>query len=29
MNNPFDENNIQGLNDQEVMERLAQDGYNE
>ena len=29
MNNPFDENNIQGLSDQEVMERLAQDGYNE
>jgi Ca2+-transporting ATPase len=29
MNTPFDENNIQGLSDQEVMERLAQDGYNE
>ena len=29
MDNSFDENNIQGLNDQEVMERLAQDGYNE
>lgn len=25
----FDENNLQGLSDQEVIERLAQDGYNE
>ena len=25
----FDINNLQGLSDEEVMERLAQDGYNE
>ena len=29
MSKVFDENNIQGLTDQEAMERLAQDGYNE
>jgi len=29
MSKVFDENNLQGLTDQEVMERLAQDGYNE
>lgn len=29
MTKPFDEANIQGLSEQEVLERLAQDGYNE
>ena len=29
MSKIFDESNIQGLTEQEVMERLAQDGYNE
>ncbi len=29
MSKTFDESNIQGLTDQEVLERLAQDGYNE
>ena len=29
MSKTFDESNIQGLTEQEVMERLAQDGYNE
>ena len=29
MTPPFNQDNIQGLTDQEVMERLAQDGYNE
>ena len=29
MNSQFDETNIQGLTEQEALERLAQDGYNE
>ena len=29
MSKVFDENNLQGLTEEEVMERLAQDGYNE
>jgi P-type Ca2+ transporter type 2C len=29
MSKVFDENNLQGLTDEEVVERLAQDGYNE
>ena len=29
MDHTFDENNIQGLSEQEVLEHLAQDGYNE
>lgn len=29
MSTNFDEHNLQGLTDQEVLERLAQDGYNE
>ncbi len=29
MNRPFDETNLQGLTEQEALERLAQDGYNE
>src|SRR5512136_2792130 len=29
MTTQFDENNIQGLTEQEALERLAQDGYNE